>query len=668
MTETVAGARPDVRESGAGGSGRAVARARVPKRRLLPGLAAACSALVALVWISAGVRSAGRGLNMDDDAFYLISYRWWDVHHRNFTGAQYFYGPVFELLGYDIAGLRLFRLATIVAVHAVLGWSLMWWLRPQRPAAPATRLWEAAGTAAVVATGGVACGWFPLSPGYNDGALLGALLCMSFVLFAAGHLDRGRTVPLRLAVGYGATVPFMLLAKWSSVLVVLLTAAVAVMLFGRRPIRESVRMIAAVAAGTAAVTALLWVFVPVATAIREMARTNQLISASSGVSLSGRIIRYGQELYDLLTITLDRHSLLLIAAVAVVTASWLPALRMAAGAFAVVALGLTIQTVIVGDAVRGGAGNATAYGRTLFVALLVTVWLALLVVDSERVRRARWLAGQAPGEFAGRAPGELAGRAPGEAGSPTVSSMTASGPRRWLVLVALVLLPLAQAAGTTGSLLPRSIGGFAAWMAVMIAVCTGLEAASGPVRAMAGAVLVVTVVASGNIAVGGLWKHPYRTYPYAGATERAAGVPALASLRFNPVTAAAFAELRRQLRPLVEPAGRAMIGVPAVVLALDGRPVGEPWPRPVGVAAGIHQACEDGRPWWGSRPPLLLYGEPVGRLEIEAFRTCGITFATDYRLLASYRLPAEPKKAIELRVFVPTAEFTEVPGYPRADR
>ena len=99
-------------------------------------LATAFGIAVTLVWVVAGVRSSGRGLNPGDESFYLLSYRWWDVNLRTFTGMQYVYGPVFALLGHDIAALRVFRIATLVAVHLAFGWSLMTWLRTQRPAPP----------------------------------------------------------------------------------------------------------------------------------------------------------------------------------------------------------------------------------------------------------------------------------------------------------------------------------------------------------------------------------------------------------------------------------------------------------------------------------------------------------------------------------------------------
>jgi hypothetical protein len=621
----------------------------VDRRSVYLGLAAAFCAAVALVWIGAGVRSADRGLNFADESFYLLSYRWWDVNFRNFTGAQYLYGPVFELLGHNIAHLRLFRILTLVAGHLVFGWSFMWWLRTYRPAAAPTRLWEVSGTAAILAAGGVACGWLPLTAGYNDQAVLGALLSMAVVLFAAGHRDRGRQIPLRLAFGYGAMVPMMLLVKWGSVTAIALTAvtAVVVVVLARRPVREVVRLLGALAAGAVIVVAVLFTIVPIA-AVGEMIEVNRLVMTSGVRSPAQTIELYLTECYRVVSVVLDRYALLLLAAAVAVAVRWLPMLRLPAAVLAVVALGLSIQDVRASGGVHGGAGFTSGYVRTLVVPLVVAIGVAVMVADGERVHRARWSAGRA-----------------GSEAPPAMSSIGTSGARTWLVMAALVLLPLAQAIGTTGSLMPRAIGAYAAWMAVLVAVVTGIEAASAVCRWTMAALLAATVVAAGFVAVGGLWRYPYRTYPYSTATQTITGAPAVASLRFNRVTADAFAEMRRQLRPYVEPEGRAMIGVPAAVLALGGRPVGEPW---VGSAdrnaAGIREACRDGQPWWGQRLPVLLYTEPVTATEMAAFRACGVTFAVDYRPLAVYRVPAEPTRTLEIQVYVPAVEFTVVPGYP----
>jgi hypothetical protein len=106
--------------------------------------ALACS-VAAVIWIGAAARSTGHGFDTSDEGYYLLSYRWWSTHFRNFTGAQYLYGPLFQAFGYSIAGLRIFRLFTQVAVHGVLAFTFMRWLRERRPSAPPTWLWEAAG-------------------------------------------------------------------------------------------------------------------------------------------------------------------------------------------------------------------------------------------------------------------------------------------------------------------------------------------------------------------------------------------------------------------------------------------------------------------------------------------------------------------------------------------
>jgi len=620
-----------------------------PRRRgqhwLLAMVVAFCGG-VALLWIAAGVRSSGRGLNVADESFYLLSYRWWNVDHRNFTGAQYFYGPVFDLLGHDIARLRLFRLATMVLVHLVFGWSFMRWLRLHRPAAPPTRWWEAAGIAAVVAAGGVACGWLPLSPGYNDVILLGALSAMSLVLCVARHARAGRRIPLRLPVAYGTLLPLLLVTKWSSLTTVLLTAAAAAVALGRQPGRAVVRLAVGVTAGTMGVLTVMFLVVPMPAALAELAAVNRLMSGNT--SPSTLLSRYAEELFQLCYSSVDRYLLLFVAAAVVVGVSWVPAIRMAAGVLAVLALGLSIQQTLATDGVHGGAGYAGSYARTLLVALLVVLWIGLLAVDGERVRQARWVAGRSRADT-----------------PPARSSLGTAGVRSTLLLTALALLPIVQALGTTGGLTIRAIGGFAAWMAVMIAVGTGLEAASALVRGMVAAVLAVTVLAAGSVAVGGLWRYPYRTFPYRTATVAAAGLPPLASIRLNRATADALSEMGRQLRPFVEPAGRAMIGVPALVVAFGGRPVGEPWVGvPSRVAAGIRADCRGGAPWWARRPPVLLAAEPVPETEIRALRACGIDFGTGYRLLATYQLPVEPGRTMAVQVFVPAAEYVPVAGYP----
>ncbi len=606
--------------------------AAAPRRTAAFALATAFGVAVTLVWVVAGVHASGRGLNPGDESFYLLSYRWWDVNLRNFTGMQYVYGPVFEILGHDIAALRLFRISSLIAVHLVFGWSLMAWLRTQRSAAAPTRLWEAAGIAAVVATGGLAAGWLPLTPGYNDLAVLGALLAMTFVLFAAAHVARGRSVPWRLAAGYGALVPLMLLAKWGSVTAIAVTGVAAAAVLWRRPGREIARLAAAAVAGAAGVLGTLAIFVPVHVAVRNVVDVNRVLMAVNPRPMGAIVELYLTECFRVTMIVLDRHALLLVAAGLAVAVRWLPALRLPAALLAVVAFGLSVREVTQTNGVHGGAGFVASYVRTLVLPLLLAAFVVLVVVSGERIHRAfRTDAAR--------------------------SSLTRSGPRGWVILGALVLLPLAQAAGTTTTLLPRAAGGFAAWTAVLIVVLTGIDAAPAVCRWLLTSVLAATMVAASMIALGGLWRYPYRTFPYPTATTTIAGAPSLASLRFNPATADAVTAMHRALRPWVEPQGRAMIGFPMAVLALGGRPVGEAYTSSADrIAAGIRQECRSGKPFWGDRPPVLLYVAPPTPVEIAAFRTCGIDLATDYRRAGTYPLPVQPTWTVEIQAWVPVTE------------
>jgi hypothetical protein len=349
--------------------------------------------------------------------------------------------------------------------------------------------------------------------------------------------------------------------------------------------------------------------------------------------LTALIDLYVTECVKFATIVLDRYPLLLVAAGLAVAIRWLPVLRIPVGLLAVVALVRTIQDVTGHLGVHGGAGFIASYVRTLVLPLMLALLIALLVVGGERIDRAR-----RPGA--------------------TLSSLSATGLRGWVIVAALVLLPLAQAVGTITTLMPRAIGGFAAWMAVLVVVFTGIERASAVCRWLCASVLAATMVAAALIAVGGLWRYPYRTFPYPTATETIAASPTLASVRFNRATAQAVTAMHAGLRPYVEPQGRAMIGVPGAVLALGGRPVGEAYTSSaVRIAAGIRQECRDGTPFWGDRPPVLLYVAPVEPIEIAAFRTCGIDFATDYRMVGTYPLPGEPTHTIEVQAWVPAGEI-----------
>ncbi len=591
-----------------------------------PMTAAAAAAAAATAWIGAVILTAGHGFNVGDEGFYLLSYRWWNTNLRTFTGIQYLYGPVFQLFGYDIAALRLFRLLTVVGVHAVFGWTFMCWLRLRRPTAPESRWWEIAGTAVVVACGGMVYSWLPLSPGYNDVSLLGALLFASIVLRIATYVDRGLRVPAWVPAALGPVVVATVLAKWASTaLTLVIVSLVGIAAVAPRGRREVLRTGAWALAGAAVTTGLIHVLVvPLTKALPQMLTVNKLAAAQTN-SPFALLRMYATTTWAVVETIATRHTLLLVAAVAAVVLRGRLG-RSAAAVLAVAGLAVSASRLRTDGDLHGGAINIFQFPVGILLMFVVALLVGVVAVLG--------------GWFTGT----------------KTSSLSRESPRTWAMYGMLALLPAAQAAGTGNPLYMMAVNAFAAWAALIIAVLTGIETTPAAARWLMAAVAAAAVALSAIIATDGLWSNPYRTSGRRSTTALAAGVPALGSLKLDPIDARSYSQLRSRLRPYIEPPGRAIMAfdeMPGIVLFLDGRPVGEAWYSATDharTAAGIRAACEDGPGWWGTRLPILLFRRPISDTEIDALWACGLVFATDYRLLAP------PAETMGLSVYVPAAE------------
>ncbi len=584
---------------------------------------------LALAWIAAVALSVNHGYDLTDEGYYLLAYRWWSTTFRTGSDVQIIYGPVFALLGHNIALLRLFRLATVVGTTLVFGWAFMRWLRLQRPAAPPSRLWELTGVAAIVAAGGMAYSWLPLSPGYNDVSMLGALLAVAVVLRVATHVQRGTPIRVWLAVALGPLAVAMLLAKWaSSALTLAAVAVVGVILLAPRGRRAVLRVIGWTVGAAVATAALIQVLlVPLTTALPQMLAVNRVIAAGTN-SPTSLISMYYDTSVIVLKIAIDRcWPLLVVAALAVVLRDRRG--RVVTGLLGVAALWRTVHMLYLTGGYKGGTGHLGAYPLAL-----LTVFLAALVIGVVA--------------FIDRVP--AAGR--------QRSSLTRTTWRNWTLLALLAILPLTQAAGTGNPLFYMVFNCFAGWLALMIVVATGIEGAPLPARGLAAAVVTIGVVLVASIGTNGVLRHPYRTHSYLATTTVPAGVPALSSIKLDPATAAAYSALYAQLRPYVRVPGRAVMAfdeMSGVVLALDGRSVGEPWYSTVDrarSAAGIRAECAGGHPFWGDRLPIVIFNRLVTQVETDALDSCGLSLLSDYRLLP--RLDAAP----QFQVYVPAREVT----------
>lgn len=577
-------------------------------------------------WMLTAGRATNEGFDITDEGYYLLSYRWWDQNPLALTGVQYIYGPVFEWLGYDIVGLRRFRLLTVVVVHLIFGYSFMRWLRVRRPGAPPTRLWELAGMAAILAAGGMCYSWLPLTPGYNDVVLLGSLLLVSCVLWSATAVDRGTPVPFWVLVCAGVVIGVMVLAKWTSVVVIGLIVIAALIVLsaqGRRAIARGI-VFALAGIGLTALVVQLFV-VRLNVAVPGIMAVNRFIAETS-YSPAALLQVYWSTGLELLGTTLRRHGILLIAAMVAVIGRW-TWLRILAGGLAAVAFALSVRRVVVDEAAIGGSAHTSQYAVTLLAAVLVALVTAVAAVVAGRF--------------------ELTKR----------SALSREKPRAWVVLGLLVVLPMVQAFGTNNPLYTIGFNAFAAWAAVMIAVVTGIAATPVAARATVGLVAAGSLIAVASIAYTGLFLHPYRSAGHAELTAPATVEP-LRGLYLRPSDARNYAELAARLRPYLEPPGRPMLAfdkMAGVVLALRGKPVGEAWVAPAErnrTAAGIEEVCRHGQPWQASRPPIILLNRRISEVEITALRACALDFGADYQLLAP------PRETMNLQVYVPRSERT----------
>jgi len=599
-----------------------------PKSRqfvLLTGVIVVAGALAAW-WILTAGRAANEGFDITDEGYYLLSYRWWNQNPLALTGVQYLYGPVFEWLGYDVVRLRLFRLLTVVVVHLLFGYSFMRWLRGRRPGAAPTTLWELAGMAVVLAAGGMCFSWLPLSPGYNDVVLLGALTLVSCVLWMATAVDRGRPVPSWILLVAGLVIGVMVLAKWTSVVVIGLIVVAAVVVLAGQGIRAVARGILFALGGLAVAALVVQLFVVrLNVAVPGILTVNKFIAGTS-YSPAELLHFYWSSGVELLGRTLRDHGLLLIAVAAAVIGRW-RWLRIAAGVLALVAFVLSVRRVVVDGAALGGSQHTAAYTVTLLAAVLVAVVAAVGAVIAGRV------------------------------GVTDRSLLSRENTRGWMILGLLVMLPMVQAFGTNTP--PYTIGfnAFAAWAAVMVAVVTGIWATPVVVRVTVGIVTVGSVVVASSIAYPGLFRYPYRSVDHSQLTA-AARQPALKGLHVQPAAERNFTELATRLRPYTEPPGRPMLAfdkMAGLVLMLQGKPVGEAWIAPKErerTAAGIEEVCRHGQPWDPGRPPIIILNRRISDVEITALRACALDFRAGYRLLAPTR------QTMDLQVWVPRGEGT----------
>ncbi len=557
-------------------------------------------------WVTAAVLMSTRGLDLVDESYYLLSYRWWDVNLLTFTGVQYLYGPVFQALGWSIPLLRLARLASIVLAHAYFALTYMRWLRGRRPAAPQTRLWELSGTLLIVASGSVCYSWLPQSPGYNDVSLIGALVATGTIFAAARRADAHAAGSWLPPVVAGVAVAAVVLSKWSSGVVLVTFVGIGAVLIVRRPWRSRVRGAVGFASGLVLALLMVHVFVaPLDTVVPPMLEVNHRAASSTNAPAS-LLLMYVRTTADLLKIAAW------IALLPTVTVFWMvrrgarpPRAGTAAAALAL-PLSIAVTYAILGRWPVGG-GSVT----WLYATVLVGIGLVAVCVSA-----VQWFSSPAP-----RWRGDVSARA---------------------AVGLLVLMPAVQAVGTGNALYILAVNGYAFWVAAAVGAATNTDqhpaVRTGLVSAVVTAACMCTVVGTTGVLL-----YPYGTGGFTSSTVAAQGA-ALRGLRLPPAEARFLTDTDRLTRG--QQRGMAFDELPGALLAAGLAPVGEAWfsskdvPRSL---AGVRTACSDAP----GPPPVVIATRTLDPVEREVLRECGWDVYRDYR---AHRVVDDPWS---IRVYVP---------------
>ncbi|MFM7537359.1 MAG: hypothetical protein ACKO91_16390 [Acidimicrobiales bacterium] len=585
-------------------------------------------------WIVAAAIGAGHGLDISDEGFYLLSYRWWQEDLRNFTGAQFVIGPVFQLLGYDVHLLRLARLAAFVIVHVLLGLSVARWLDASRPPGHASgglRLAPVAVVAIVVAGGGFVYTWLPASPGYNDVALIGSILLTAITVELCVRSAAGRAIPWWIGVGAGAVAAVMALSKWSSAAVCVATVAVAGLVVVR-PWKTVARLGGYSIIGALGLLLLVHLtLVDLTEVLPLLVDTNRAVGQRSN-SVMDLLSLYVRNSRANLRLGVETYPLLVVTPVALAV---LPGRRgrgrlaLTAVAVVVTVVSLVVTAVV---AVRRGAlvgGTVNLNDSVPLLTTLLALYPIVLVA---------WAVRWAVPRLAARPSTSASGSGP-------VDRSVAA--RTGVVVVAVLLaMPFCQAAGTGNPILLVTLHGGGCWIAagvVLASVRRRLDLRrSDRLAPVCLAVAVAMAVLGVSFGVTGSLLYPYRAGGSVGDLNRQPReAAAVSSVRLTPRDAGELDRLHRELKPWIRPAGRRILAfneAAGLVFALDGRSVGESWysgSDEVRTGQGIRDACPDGVPPWGDRLPLVLLRAPVEVSSLSegllsAMNHCGMRFPDGY--------------------------------------
>ena len=539
--------------------------------------------LAVLGWAVPALLMAGKGLAIEDEGTYVLSYRWWSSDLYAVSGSQYFYGPIYDLFGGSIPALRVLRVVMAVGVNAWVGWAITAWLRA-RTGAP-TGPGRAAVTALVTAAGGLTYLWSPLTPGYYD---LTAACSLGLVAVSLQLLARDGRGAMWAGLLAGPLSFALVFTKWPAVLVVLLVVGVTASVL-RRAGHCWHRYLLGWLLGLLLIALVVQlVVVPLGPAVRGLAEG---LSMSSGHGLGRLVPQYLRNTRDfgLGALVFALPSL----------ATYAGALRWRTGSAraraAVVVAGAVVTGVVLPFPLgwRGGAALGAMATTVALAALTAGLLTSLFPRPDHRLPEAR------------------------------------------PVGVLLLGVPLLAAAGTNVPLPYVIAECLSLWAALALMLAARRRAPEGLPHLAVTANLAALGVMVAMLAGSTTLLDPFKTTGYSDDTVH---VDAL-GLDLSPEVAGQYAALQRALSPYVERGRTPVVSLDqaaGLTYLLDGVPVGSTWTDYTSFARTAHLidlACRRGDVPT-SHPPVFVVDRPVDDVLAAAVGRCGWRFPDDFRRLA----------------------------------
>ncbi|HEX4472371.1 MAG TPA: hypothetical protein VH085_10395 [Nocardioides sp.] len=558
------------------------ARVHGPAARYLSTLFALCI----LGWAVPALLMLNRGFAIEDEGTYVLSYRFWSSNPYFVSGSQFLYGPVFEALGESIPALRLLRLVMVVGANAWFARSFLAWLEVQRPGLlPAPR---ACLSLLLVAAGGMAYLWTPLTPGYYDLTADASLALASLLLLT---LVRAPSPPPWVPLLTGVVGVALALTKWTALPVLVLTVGIAFYCLARASRPTALRYAGLVAVGAAVTLVGCQVFV---VSLAGYVRTLAKVSSLTAVGSHSMAYLAGRNLDDTLT-ALAGALLLGLPLLGGLLVARVQARRGSHRAAQAWVIGAAVVSAAVVPFALGWHGGDDR-GRVVIdiaLAALLTAALAALVPGPRSL------------------PGGVSGR---------------------LVAVTLLLVPFAQAAGTNVPVLYVAFECLAMWVALVLMATTRADCptlTTKVVLADLSALVVLTALICGSTTIA----TPFKT---SGLTDATAGVPPL-GVDVTPAVAGQYEALDQALASYVHRGSTPVFAMDqnaGLTYLVGGVPAGSTWndgASPTRTGGILALACRHGDV---RAAPVLLLSRRVDPDVARALDGCGFGYPQGYRRLA----------------------------------